>query len=381
MISRTPALEHRCSRRVAALAALAALLAADAAFAHGDEPHGDDAPAAVVRGAGLMRLPDGSVNVPKLAQRRMVIRTKLSPKSQASATVELPGRVLMDPSTGGRVQPTHGGRVEAGPRGLPNVGAKVRRGDVLAYVRHHQDPSARAEQQAQLAELRAGERVAIERAQRLESLEGSVARKDVEAARAELEGYRARVKAIAGALDAREPLVAPVSGVIARADAIVGEVVDGTAVLFEIIDPTAITVEATTTDPAIAAGVTKAALLGVPGVELKLLGAGRSLREGVLPLTFRATVQGPAPPIAVGQPVTVVAELGRKAEGVSLPAAALVRNAQNEPVVYIKSGAERFIPQPVQFEPLDATTILVTQGLAADNRVVVQGASLLAQIR
>ena len=46
-----------------------------------------------------------------------------------------------------------------------------------------------------------------------------------------------------------------------------------------------------------------------------------------------------------------------------------------------KSGAERFIPQPVQFRSLDAQTILVIQGLGADNRVVVLGAPLISQIR
>jgi 20S proteasome alpha/beta subunit len=35
----------------------------------------------------------------------------------------------------------------------------------------------------------------------------------------------------------------------------------------------------------------------------------------------------------------------------------------------------------VQFQSLDSHTVLVTQGLAADNRVVVQGAALVAQIR
>ena len=39
------------------------------------------------------------------------------------------------------------------------------------------------------------------------------------------------------------------------------------------------------------------------------------------------------------------------------------------------------MPQPVQVQPLDAVTVLVTQGLAADNRVLVQGAALVAQIR
>jgi len=59
----------------------------------------------------------------------------------------------------------------------------------------------------------------------------------------------------------------------------------------------------------------------------------------------------------------------------------VVRNPTNEPVVWIKSGAERFIPQPVRFRPLDAQTVVVTGGLGVDNRVVVQGAPLIAQIR
>ena len=90
---------------------------------------------------------------------------------------------------------------------------------------------------------------------------------------------------------------------------------------------------------------------------------------------------GAALPLAIGQPVTVVAQSKARIKGIVLPAQAVVRNPSNEPIVWIKSGAERFIPMPVQFRPLDANTVVVTQGLSADNRVVVQGAPLIAQIR
>jgi len=118
-------------------------------------------------------------------------------------------------------------------------------------------------------------------------------------------------------------------------------------------------------------------------VTLRLLGASRSLRDGVLPLTFAVSSvkTGTALPIAIGQPVTVIVALNERIQGVVLPAQAVVRNPANEPIVWIKSGAERFIPQPVQYRPLDASTVVVTQGLSADNRVVVQGAPLIAQIR
>jgi cobalt-zinc-cadmium efflux system membrane fusion protein len=175
---------------VAALLGLAAGLpmALAAPGAHGPNGEHLDAPGATVNASGLARLPDGSVNVPKLAQRRMAVRTVLAPESEAAATVELPGRVITDPNASGRVQPVHGGRIEPGPKGLPVAGQAVRRGDVLAYVRHHAEPFALGAQQAQLAELRAQRQLAEQRVQRLEGLEGTVPRKEIEAARSDAAG-------------------------------------------------------------------------------------------------------------------------------------------------------------------------------------------------
>ncbi|MBC7942537.1 MAG: HlyD family efflux transporter periplasmic adaptor subunit [Chitinophagaceae bacterium] len=371
----------------AAMAVTASLFWLSAAHAgpgaHGPNGEHLDAPSAGVNASGLARLPDGSVNVPKLAQRRMAIRTVLAPESEAAATVEMPGRVVMDPNASGRVQAAHGGRIEPGPKGLPVAGQSVKRGDVLAYVRHHAEPYALGTQQAQLAELKGQRQLAELRVQRLEGLEGTVPRKEIDAARSEATSFAERERSIGGSLVAREGLTAPVSGEIARADLVVGQVVESRDVLFEVVDPARMLVEATTADATVAARVAGASLQGVPEVTLRLLGASRSLRDGVLPITFAvsASKPGSALPLAIGQPVTVVARSLERIKGVVLPAQAVVRNPSNEPIVWIKSGAERFIPQPVQFRPLDAGTVVVTQGLSADNRVVVEGAPLIAQIR
>ena len=254
--------------------------------AHGPNGEHLDAPGAAVNASGLARLPDGSVNVAKTAQRRMAIRTVLAPESEAAATVEMPGRVVMDPNASGRVQAVHGGRIEPGPKGLPVAGQSVKRGDVLAYVRHHAEPYALGTQQAQLAELRAQRQLAEQRVQRLEGLEGTVPRKDIDAARTDARSLAERERSIAGSLVVREALTAPVSGVIARADLAVGQVVEPRDVLFEVIDPARMLVEATTADANVAASVAGASLQGVPEVSLRLLGASRSLRDGVLPVTF-----------------------------------------------------------------------------------------------
>jgi membrane fusion protein, heavy metal efflux system len=347
--------------------------------AHGPNGEHLDAPT-VSTPDGLARLPDGSVNVPMLAQRRLGIRTLLAVESDAAATVELPARVVMDPNSAGRVQTLIGGKVEPGPKGLPIAGQRVRRGDVLGYVAHHVDPLAAASQQAQLAELRSSRQLAEQRVQRLQSLEGTVPRKEIDAAKLELDSYTARENAIGASLGSKERLVAPVSGVIARADVVSGQVVESKDVLFEVVDPARMLVEASAADVGLSAQLAGATLAGIADWKLQFLGAASVLREGTLPLTFKATGTGTTP-LAIGQPVTVVATLRSKVKGIVLPAQAITRNSANEPVVWIKAEAERYIPQPVQYRPLDAQTVVITQGLGADNRVVVQGAPLIAQIR
>jgi membrane fusion protein, heavy metal efflux system len=361
--------------------ALLASIAHAAPGAHG--PNGEHLDGlSAGRASGLMRLPDGSVNAPKLAQRRMGIRTVLAPSSTAAATVQLAGQVVVDPNAGGRVQAVHGGRIEPGPQGLPAVGQTVRKGQVLAYLRHHADPYAEASQRSDQAELRASRAIAEQRVKRLESLEGTVPRKEIDAARTELASLQQRERTIGASIGSREALVAPVSGVIATANALHGQVVDAKDLLFDIVDPQRLLIEALTTDASLAGRIDSATLAGVQGVTLRIVGASRTLRDGRLPIVFRAQADATrAATLAIGQPVSVVAKTKDRVQGIVLPAEAVVRNAANEPVVYIKVGAERYLPQPVTLQPLDSQTVIATQGLAADNRVVVQGASLLNQVR
>lgn len=366
--------------QVAILAMASSLSAWAGPGAHGPNgEHLDQGPSSTA--GGLARLPDGSVNVPKLAQRRMGLRTQVAPESEAAATIQLPGRVVADPNASGQVQATHGGRVEPGPRGLPVAGQAVKQGDVLVWVRHHAEPFALAAQQSQRAELKAARELAEQRLRRLESLEGTVPRKEIDAARIDVQSLTEREQRIAASLDSREPLRAPVSGVIARADVKAGQIVETREVLIEVVDPARLMVEASTPDVSLGSRLGGAHLAGLEGVKLQLVGAARSLRDGMLPLNFRVSVAAGAAPLAVGQPVTLVAALKERRKGIVLPASAVVRSPSNEPIVWIKTGAERFMPQPVQVQPLDAGTVLVTQGLAADNRVLVQGAALVAQIR
>ncbi len=368
-------LKHFLAGASAACFSAAAL---SAPGAHGPNGEHLDAPAPA-SGNALARLPDGSVNVPKLAQRRMAVRTLLVQEGEHPQTVQLNGRTSIDPNAGGRVQAPFTGRIEPGPAGIPAPGTAVRKGQVLVRLRPVAAAIEQGNQQATLAELRANRGLLERRVQRLESLEGTVPAKEVEAARAELAANTGRERAVAASVGRLESIVAPASGVIASASVLSGQIVEARDVLFEIVDPDRLLVEAQLTDPAMAARIASATLANAAGVELTLLGSARSLRDGALPVSFRA--KGKALPLAIGQSVTVVARLNNMIKGVVLPAEALARNPANETVVWIKSGAQRFIALPVVAQTLDDRNVLVTRGLSADNRVVVAGAALINQIR
>lgn len=347
------------------------------AVAHEGHEHGGDKPAATpALGDHPQRLPDGSVFLPKLAQRRLMVRTVLAETREAPVSVELNGHVVMDPNAGGRVQSAQAGRIEAGPEGLPVLGRPVRKGEVLAYVRPAIGSVERAGQAAQLAELQSALGLAEKKLARQQALEGTLPRKEIEATQAELASLRQRIDAIRNGLGG-EALRAPASGIIARAEAVAGQVVDAKDLLFEIVDPQRLMIEALAYDAATAADVKTAALAG-SAAPLRYLGGARSLRDGALPLLFAIAGNGPA--LAVGQPVKVIAQTSRSLKGTPLPAAAVVRNPSNEAVVWVHDTAERFRPVPVTVRPLDGQTVVVT-GLADKARVVVSGAPLLNQIR
>jgi hypothetical protein len=172
-----------------------------------------------------------------------------------------------------------------------------------------------------------------------------------------------------------------VAGVVSRADVVAGQVVDAREVLFEIVDPARLRVEASGLDPAIAADVSGASVVaGGQAVPLTFVGASRVLRDQTVPLVFRAE-HAALGRLSVGQPVAVAVRLRGTVPGVPLPAAALVRDASNETVVWVKTQPERFEPRRVRARPLDAARVLVTEGLAGGERVVTDGAPLLGQYR
>jgi RND family efflux transporter MFP subunit len=378
----------------AALIGLGLLLAGGAAFAHGGEDHSHDdkgqdkipAAAAPMATTGVSesprRLPDGSLYVPKPSQRLLSVRTTVAKLQEAAQTVQLIGQIVADPNGGGHVQATQSGRIEPGDKGLPYVGQRVESGQVLAYIAPAVTAVERSGVQQQIANLEQEVTIAQARLERLRKLSGSVPQRDIDEAEATLNGLRRQRAALSPALTTKEPLRAPISGVVTANNVKAGQVVEARdQVLFEIVDPSKLMIEAVAFDPRVANNVQTATATTADGVTLSLehLGHSLALRQQAIPLLFR--IDTPPQGISVGQPVRIVARIQGKASGIVLPRQSVVRNAGGQPIVWQHDSPQRFIARPVRTQPVDGNTVLVLAGIEPEARVVTDGAGLLNQIR
>ncbi|MBL8381239.1 MAG: efflux RND transporter periplasmic adaptor subunit [Burkholderiales bacterium] len=356
---------------------IVAYIGSGAAWSAPGHDHGGAPPAPALDAP--RRLPTGDVFLPKATQRKLGIGTTLAAVTDAAQAVELNGRVVADPNASARVQSTQAGRLLPGPAGLPAVGKRVAKGEVLAILEPSLGIAERAGQAMQLADLRAQLEAATKRQARVEQLEGALPQKEIEAARLEVRALNARIAALSEALAVRELLRAPVAGVVAAVNAVAGQVVDAREVLIEIVDPARLFIEALTYDPLRGTDITGASVVAASGaLPLRFIGAAAQLREQAQPLLFAPT--GPLG-LAVNQPVRIAVQTAARLRAVALPAAALARNPANETIVWVHAGAETFVPRVVRTRALDAGRVAIVDGLKDGERVVVLGAQLIGQVR
>ncbi len=203
-----------------------ALALAPKAFAH--EGHeGGGTPMAATGGQDLARrMPDGAIFVPKPTQRVLALRTVVTASDTLSRTVELPGRIIPDPSASGVVQSSVGGRLSPPESGrFPRLGTRVTKGEVLAYVTppvQAVDVSDMRQRQGELDQQIAITERRVERYRKL-APGGAVSQVQLDDALAELKGLADRRAALDAIRQHPEALTAPVDGVVAEASAVAGQ--------------------------------------------------------------------------------------------------------------------------------------------------------------
>ncbi|QGX39052.1 efflux RND transporter periplasmic adaptor subunit [Permianibacter aggregans] len=350
-------------------------------FAHGDEQHSHESELPTTLGsASPMRLPDGQLFVPKPSQRLMNVRTEKTALDSHTLSYRLNAQVIADPSGSGLVQATQTGRVLPAGKRLPQLGAEVKAGAVLAYLEPVLSQGERASLQAEHAQVQSQLQLAEQRWQRLQQIRDSVPRKEWEAAQADVDALRVHATSLQQSLHAKLPLTAPVSGVISDVKIVAGAIADTGQTLFEIVTPKAFLVEALAFDEAMAAQI-KDAVFVHQGNEyaLSFIGAGRKLRDQAVPVQFR--LREPAERLSVGAIGSALVVSGQQQSGVLVPQSALLRGDDGRQMLVIKLAPEIFALRAVEAQAQPNATALVTSGLQGGERVVVSGASLLQQVR
>lgn len=326
------------------------------------------------------RLPDGALFVPKPTQRLLGVRTILAQPERHSRIVELPGRVIPDPDASGVVQASVSGRLSAPQSGFPKLGARVKAGDVLAYVATPMSAAELSDQRQRQGELDQQITLVQQRIARYERLmsTGSVAKVQLDESRVELAGLNDRREA----LERRqaEALIAPTSGIIASSNAIAGKIAEPNAIIFQIVEPTRLWVEALSYSALPEITQADARMPDGRTINLAHKGSGLSDRSQSLPVHF-AIGADEQNNLRIGQLAIVFARTGETTEGLAIPRASVVQGSNGQSIVYEHTAPERFEAREVRVSPLDAQRVLIVGGLKPGGRVVTQGAELLNQVR
>ena len=339
--------------------------------------------AAPGQGNSLGRQADGSVQMPMASQRQLGILTQMAQSSTTAEYVQLDAVVRHHPSGRAVVQPSSNGRLDTGPNGLPVSGQLVQAGEVLGYIRYQDTAYELASQHSELIALRSDAEQVLRDIRRLEALGDLAPQQQLEQLQTQRQRLQQQEQLLQQGLEKPEVLLAPMSGIIQSENISRGQWLQAGTTLFEIIDPAQLMIEAATANPRLLADIDTAVVEHAPEISLRFTGHGARLKQGQIPLYFEPVLLSTAAsaPLILEQPVRLRARLKQQQQGIVLPAQAVVRNSANLAVVWIKLSAERFLPQQVQYKVLDPERVLIVQGLGADNRVVVQGASLLNQVR
>ena len=300
------------------------------------------------------RLTDGSLFVPKPVQRILAIRTVVTKASTHTKTIELPGRIIPDPNASGLVQASVSGRLSPPEGGFPRLGTAVKAGDVLAYVTRPFQAIDVSDMRQKAGELDQQINIVEKRVARYEQLAqtGAATKVALDEALLELKGLRERRAALEKTRSEPEKLIAPVSGIVASANAVAGQIAETNAVVFHVVDPSRLWVEALTFSLLPDAQHATARIGEGRKLTLTFRGAGLTDRSQAIPVHF--AIEGAEKGLRVGQLVTVLAATGEETKGIAVPRASILRSANGQTILFEHTAAERFEPRIVRVEPLDA---------------------------
>jgi membrane fusion protein, heavy metal efflux system len=346
----------------------------------GDEGHSHGPEASEGASDSPRRLPDGSVFLPKPTQRLIEVRTQYVAPETVRHAIRIPGRVIANPHRTAIVQSVVDGRVAPVNGRFAHVGQHVRAGEVLGYVKpvlteidrsDVEQTAGRLDQEIALAENR------VTQFKRFTTFPAE----RVRTAEIELENLLRRRATLAERKAVNEPLISPIDGIIIAAQASIGQIVSPKDVLFQVVEPRTFWIEA----------------LAHESIDVSKLGAAQAMVHDAAPANLRFVASSPAltqhatsikfeltsnlARFDIGRQVTVLVETGKETTGIVVPRSAVVQAPNGQFVVFRHVEPERFEPKPVRFVEVDGTRVVLTAGVEPGEKIAVQSATLINQIR
>lgn len=329
------------------------------------------------------RQADGAIFLPIASQRVFGMRSTLAERVEAPVTVELPGRIIVDPNTATAIQAHQRGVILPAGKRLPYDGQSVRRGDLLAYLRPVFSTLERLEIDERIQDLENQIDLQRKRLARLEEVMFVRFRESkMEQIRVEIAGMQRHLRVLHAKLTERIELRAASDGIISDIDVTAGQYVEAGTELFDIVDPSRLWVTAFAFDAALIDKIAGADAVTDDGTALRLnfIGAGLSLQNQAMPLQFE--IAQPTARTTINKPVKVIVKTHDKSiSGIKLPRSSITRTTDGRHVVWERRTAETFVQHHVQMVGLDGENVLVTSNLSPRMRVVADGAAILNQIR
>ncbi len=347
----------------------------------GDEGH-SHGPEAQAGASDLpRRLPDGSVFLPKPTQRLLEVRTRYVQPDTARRTLRLSGRVVANPNGSAIVQSTVDGRIAPVNGRFPQIGQAVKAGEVLAHVQPVLAAIDRSDVEQAAGNLDQQIALAQNKLDQFRKFASTFPAERIKTAEIELENLQQRRASLNVRQSGREDLIAPIDGVIMSSQAQIGQVVSSRDILFNIVQPKSLWVEALAYDNIDVAdiGAAQAKAHDHASAQLTLIGANPALAQHATVLRFN--VAGDAPNFRLGRNVSVLVEIGEPVSGIILPRSAVVQAPNGQFVVFRHAEPERFEPKAIKFVEIDANRAMLTAGVEAGEKIAVEAATLINQIR
>jgi hypothetical protein len=329
------------------------------------------------------RRPDGTVFMPIAAQRVFGLRTVIGERVTVPQSIELPGRIITNPSSAHLIQTAEDGFVSATQDGFPYAGQKVRRGQLMARLTPALTTIEKAEYDARIQELT--NEIDLKRKQMARLEEVVMVRyrtSRIEQMRVEIEGLRRQLAVLRDGVERPIELRAQTDGVVSHVKAAAGQFVHAGHTLFEIIDPSRLWVSASAFEPDVQERLISASAVTVGGhrMALEFVGGGLELQHQALPLHFE--IVGSSVGLSVDTPVTVVVQLSGAAEvGLRIPRDSVTRTSDGRELVWERRSAESFVAHHVTAKAIDAEHVLVTSPIGGSARIVTSGVATLGQVQ